>query len=104
MTLRSNTLKDNDAVIIDCGRTPMARSKNGVFRFVRAEDLSAYLIEALLDRNAALDPAEIDDVIWGCVNQTKEQGWNVARMITLMTRIPHSVPAQTVSRLCGSSM
>lgn len=97
-------LRDNDAVIVDCARTPMARSKNGVFRFTRAEDLSAVLVDALLDRNKALDPATIDDVIWGCVNQTKEQGWNMARMMELLTQIPHSVPAQTVSRLCGSSM
>ncbi len=97
-------LRDNDAVIVDCARTPMARSKNGVFRFTRAEDLSATLVDALLTRNAALDPEQIDDVIWGCVNQTKEQGWNIARMMQLLTRIPHTVPAQTVSRLCGSSM
>ncbi len=97
-------LQDNDAVIVDCARTPMGRSKNGVFRFTRAEDLSADLIEAVLERNSALDPADIEDVIWGCVNQTKEQGWNVARMMMLLTRIPHTVAAQTVSRLCGSSM
>ena len=98
------TLRDNDAVIVDCARTPMARSKNGVFRFTRAEDMSADLVDALLTRNAALNPEEIDDVIWGCVNQTKEQGWNMARMMMLLTQIPHTVPAQTVSRLCGSSM
>ncbi len=98
------TLRDNDVVIVDCARTPMGRSKNGVFRFTRAEDLSADLVEALLERNAALNPEDIEDVIWGCVNQTKEQGWNVARMMMLLTRIPHSVAAQTVSRLCGSSM
>jgi len=98
------TLRDNDAVIVDCARTPMGRSKNGVFRFTRAEDMSADLVEAVLARNEALDPADIEDVIWGCVNQTKEQGWNVARMMMLLTRIPHTVAAQTVSRLCGSSM
>ncbi|MFT3931353.1 MAG: acetyl-CoA C-acyltransferase FadA [Spongiibacteraceae bacterium] len=97
-------LRDNDAVIVDCARTPMGRSKNGVFRFTRAEDMSADLVEAVLARNEALDPADIEDVIWGCVNQTKEQGWNVARMMMLLTRIPHTVAAQTVSRLCGSSM
>lgn len=97
-------LQDRDVVIVDCARTPMARSKNGVFRHVRAEDLSADLVNALLARNPQVDPAAIDDVIWGCVNQTKEQGWNVARMMALLTPIPHSVPAQTVSRLCGSSM
>ncbi len=93
-----------DAVIVDFARTPMARSKNGSYRFTRADDLSAYLVDALLDRNPAMDPASVDDVIWGCVNQTNEQGWNIARFMSLLTRLPHTVPGQTVSRLCGSSM
>lgn len=97
-------LKPNDAVIVDFLRTPMGRSKGGSFRHTRAENLSAQLVDGLLARNPNLDPAEIDDIIWGCVNQTKEQGWNVARMMQLMTKVPHTVPAQTVSRLCGSSM
>lgn len=96
--------RDDDALIIDCVRTPMARSKHGVFRHVRADDLAADLVDALLARNPAVDPATIEDVIWGCVNQTEEQGWNVARMMSLLTVIPHEVGAQTVSRLCGSSM
>jgi acetyl-CoA acyltransferase len=82
----------------------MGRSKGGSFRFTRAESLSADLVNGLLARNTALDPAEIDDIIWGCVNQTLEQGWNVARMMQLLTRIPHTTTAQTISRLCGSSM
>ncbi|MFZ1834264.1 MAG: beta-ketoacyl synthase N-terminal-like domain-containing protein, partial [Pseudomonadales bacterium] len=82
----------------------MARSKNGVFRHVRAEDLSADLVNALFARNPAIDPASVEDVIWGCVNQTEEQGWNVARMLSLLTVVPHSAGAQTISRLCGSSM
>ena len=98
------SLQARDAVIVDGVRTPMARSKGGAFRNVRAEELSAALIEALFDRNPGLDPAEVEDVIWGCVNQTKEQGWNIARNAALMTRLPHSVCAQTVNRLCGSSM
>ena len=93
-----------DAVIIDCARTPMGRSKNGVFRHVRAENISADLVDALLARNPGVDPLLIEDVIWGCVNQTEEQGWNIARMMSLLTRIPHSAGAQTISRLCGSSM
>ena len=97
-------LQDNDAVIVDFARTPMGRSKGGSFRFTRAESLSADLVNGLLARNAALDPADIDDIIWGCVNQTLEQGWNVARMMQLLTRIPHTTTAQTISRLCGSSM
>ncbi len=92
------------AVIVDAVRTPMGRSKGGSFRHVRAEALSASLMEALLDRNPGVNPAEIDDIIWGCVQQTLEQGLNVARNAQLLTRIPHTVPAQTVNRLCGSSM
>ena len=98
------SLKPRDAVIIDFGRTPMGRSKGGMYRHVRADTLSAQLITGLLKRNPDVDPAEIEDVIWGCVNQTLEQGWNIARMAALMTPIPPTVGAQTVSRLCGSSM
>jgi len=98
------TLEARDAVIIDCIRTPMARSKGGSFRFVRAEELSAHLINSLFQRNAQVDPVEVEDVIWGCVNQTLEQGWNIARNAALMTVLPHSTCGQTVNRLCGSSM
>jgi len=98
------SLADNTPVIVDCARTPMGRSRNGMYRHVRSDDLAADLISALLSRNAALDPAEIDDVVWGCVNQTKEQSFNLARMMSLMTQIPHTVPGQTVNRLCASSM
>jgi acetyl-CoA acyltransferase len=97
-------MSQRNAVIVDCVRTPMGRSKNGVFRLTRAEDLSAHLVEALFDRNTKLNPAEVDDVIWGCVYQTLEQGFNIARIMSLMTRLPHEVPGQTVNRLCGSSM
>jgi acetyl-CoA acyltransferase len=82
----------------------MGRSKGGVFRNVRAETLSAALMTGLLDRNPNLDPAEIEDIIWGCVQQTKEQGFNLARNAQLLTRIPRSTSAVTVNRLCGSSM
>lgn len=97
-------LNPRDAVIVDCARTPMGRSKGGAYRHVRAEQLSAQLLLAVLERNPAIDRNSIDDVIWGCVNQTLEQGLNVARMITLLADLPHTVPAQTVNRLCGSSM
>ncbi len=98
------TIQPRDVVIVDFVRTPMARSKNGAFRYSRAEELSAHLMNALLDRSSALNPAEIDDVIWGCVMQTREQAFNIARNALLLSNIPHSVPAQTVNRLCGSSM
>lgn len=98
------TLNARDAVIVDGIRTPMARSKGGAFRNVRAEELSARLINALFERNEGVSPHETEDVIWGCVNQTLEQGWNVARNAALMSVLPHSTCAQTVNRLCGSSM
>ncbi|MCV6615765.1 MAG: acetyl-CoA C-acyltransferase FadA [Cellvibrionaceae bacterium] len=98
------SLNPRDAVIIDFGRTPMGRSKNGCFRNRRADDISADLIKGLLARNPKLDPSMIEDVIWGCVNQTLEQGMNIARMVSLLAGIPHTSAAQTVSRLCGSSM
>lgn len=93
-----------DVVIVDCIRTPMGRSKGGVFRNVRAETISAHLMSSLLHRNPGLDPAEIEDIIWGCVQQTKEQGFNIARNAQLLTDIPRSTGAVTVNRLCGSSM
>jgi acetyl-CoA acyltransferase len=93
-----------DVVIVDAVRSPMGRSKGGVFRNVRAENLSADLIKALLTRNEALDPEEIEDVIWGCVQQTKEQGFNIARQAALLAGLPFGVSGQTVNRLCGSSM
>lgn len=93
-----------DVVVIDCIRTPMGRSKGGVFRNVRAETLSAHLMTKLLERNPNVPPAEIEDIIWGCVQQTKEQGFNVARNAQLLTSIPRSTGAVTVNRLCGSSM
>src|SRR5690606_1956880 len=82
----------------------MGRSKNGCFRHRRADDMSAAIILGLLARNPQLDPTEIDDLIWGCVMQREEQGFNVARNILLLTQLPHTVPAQTINRLCGSSM
>ena len=92
------------AVIVDAVRSAMGRSKNGSFRNVRAEELSAQLMEGILERNPQVNPAEIEDVIWGCVQQTLEQGFNIARNAAILTRIPKEVSAQTVNRLCGSSM
>jgi len=93
-----------EVVIVDCIRTPMGRSKAGIYRNVRAENLSAHLMREILLRNPALDPNEIEDIIWGNVKQTKEQGFNIARNAALLAGIPKSVGAVTVNRLCGSSM
>ena len=91
-------------VVVDAVRTAMGRSKNGSFRNVRAEELSARLMDAVLERNPQVDPNEVEDIIWGCVQQTMEQGYNIARNAALMTKIPKTVSAQTINRLCGSSM
>lgn len=93
-----------DVVIVDAVRTAMGRSKGGMFRNVRAENLSAALIRALLARNEAVQPKEIEDVIWGCVQQTLEQGFNIGRNAALLAGLPHEVAGQTINRLCGSSM
>ena len=93
-----------EVVIVDAVRTPMGRSRGGVFRNVRAEDLSAELVKAIMARNAAVKGKEVEDVIWGCVQQTLEQGFNIARNIVLKSGLPNTVSGQTVNRLCGSSM
>lgn len=98
------TLNPRDVVIVDGVRSAMGRTKNGMFRNVRADTISAELIKALFARNPNANPEEVEDVIWGCVNQTLEQGMNVARNIAMLAELPRSVPGQTVNRLCGSSM
>lgn len=98
------SLNSRDVVIIDGVRSAMGRSKGGMFRNVRAEVLSAELIMALFKRNPGAKMEEVEDVIWGCVNQTLEQGMNIARNALLLAGLPHTVPGQTVNRLCGSSM
>lgn len=83
-----------NVVIIDAVRTPMGRSKGGAFRHVRAEDLSAHLMRELLSRHPAVNAATLDDIVWGCVQQTLEQGFNIARNAALLAEIPHVVPPQ----------
>ena len=97
-------LNPNDVVIIDAVRSPMGKTKNGVFRNVRAENLSAALVKALFKRNPNVDQKDVEDLIWGCVNQTLEQGFNMARAVSLLAGLPITCAAQTVNRLCGSSM
>lgn len=98
------SLNPRDAVIVDAVRTPMGKSKNGQYRHVRAEKLSAELINGLKKRNPHWNVAETEDVIWGCVNQTLEQGMNIARNISILADLPRTIAGQTVNRLCGSSM
>ncbi|MDP2503600.1 3-ketoacyl-CoA thiolase [Vibrio splendidus] len=93
-----------NVVVVDCLRTPMGRSKDGAFRHTRAEDLSAHLMKGILERNPEVNPVEIEDIYWGCVQQTLEQGFNVARNAALLAGLPIEIGAVTVNRLCGSSM
>ncbi len=97
-------MNPNDVVIVDAIRSPMGKSKNGIYRNVRSESLSAEVVKALLSRNPEVNPKDIEDLIWGCVNQTLEQGFNMARAVALLAGMPVTTAAQTVNRLCGSSM
>ncbi|WP_315040708.1 acetyl-CoA C-acyltransferase FadA [Faucicola mancuniensis] len=97
------TLSPKDVVIVDGVRSAMGKSKNGMFRNVRADNLSAEVVRQLLKRNE-FDLNLVEDVIWGAVNQTLEQGWNIGRHIGLLAGIPKTAGGQTVNRLCGSSM
>jgi acetyl-CoA acyltransferase len=92
-----------EAFICDALRTPIGRY-GGALAGVRADDLAALPIKALLERHPRLDPAAVDDVVLGCANQAGEDNRNVARMAALLAGLPPSVPGVTVNRLCGSGM
>lgn len=93
----------NQAFICDAVRTPFGRF-GGTLATMRADDLAALPLKALLARNPGLDPARIDDVIYGCANQAGEDNRNVARMALLLAGLPQTVPGSTINRLCGSSL
>ena len=92
-----------EAFICDAIRTPFGRYA-GALASVRADDLGAVPIRALIERNAKVDWSAIDDVVYGCANQAGEDNRNVARMSSLLAGLPIDVPGSTVNRLCGSSM
>ena len=92
-----------DVYICDYIRTPIGRY-GGALSSVRADDLGAVPLKALIERNPSLDPAAIDEVIFGCANQAGEDNRNVARMAALLAGLPTAVPGSTVNRLCGSGM
>lgn len=91
-----------DVVIVDAVRTPIGRY-GGVLRDVRPDDLAALVIAALV-RRTGIDPACVEDVVFGCANQAGEDNRNVARMAALLAGLPVEVPGQTVNRLCGSGL
>ncbi|UTI62986.1 acetyl-CoA C-acyltransferase [Paraconexibacter antarcticus] len=91
-------------VIVDVRRSPVGRAHKGSLADVRPDDLAARMVRALLEANPAVDPATIDDLVCGCAFPWGEQGYNVGRNIAILAGLPHHVPAQTVTRLCGSSL
>lgn len=92
-----------NAYIVDAIRTPFGRYAGGLAA-VRADDLGALPIKALMQRNPSVDWQQVDDVIYGCANQAGEDNRNVGRMSSLLAGLPYQVPATTINRLCGSSL
>jgi acetyl-CoA acyltransferase len=92
-----------DAFICDAIRTPIGKL-NGALSSIRADDLAAVPIKALMERNPGVDWAAVDDCLLGCANQAGEDNRNVARMAVLLAGLPETVPGGTVNRLCGSGL
>jgi acetyl-CoA acyltransferase len=94
--------RNTDALIVDTVRSPIGK-KNGTLSHIRGDDVSAQVLNGLIERNR-VDPAEIEDVQWGCVTQIDEQAWNIGRNVALAAGWPVSVAGTSVDRQCGSSM
>ncbi len=92
-----------EAVIVAATRTPIGRANKGSLIACRPDDLSADVVKAALARVPALDPAEVEDVLWGCGQPAGESGYNVARVVTLLAGLPQA-PGVTVNRYCSSSL
>ena len=92
-----------NAFLIDGIRTPIGNF-GGTLAPVRTDDLAAHVLRSLLERNPNIDPAAIGDVLMGCANQAGEDNRNIARMALLLAGLPHTVPGETVNRLCASGM
>ncbi len=95
-----------EVVIVDGTRTPIGRGgkDKGYYKDIRGDDLATICVRRLLERNPKVNPAEIEDSVWGCANQTGEQGLNVGRMIALLSGLPVEVAGTTIDRQCGSSL
>jgi acetyl-CoA acetyltransferase family protein len=92
----------SDALIVDAVRSPIGK-KNGTLSHIRGDDLSAQVVNALVARTE-VDPAQVEDLQWGCVTQIEEQAWNIGRNVALTAGWPVTVCGTTVDRQCGSSM
>lgn len=93
-----------DVVVVDSVRTGLAKSFRGTFNLTRPDDMVAHCIDALLDRNGKIDPAEVEDVIVGCASQTGEQGGNLARLAVVLSKLPVTTAGSTISRACSSGL
>ena len=93
-----------DVVVVDSVRTGLAKSFRGSFNWMRSDDMAAFLINALIDRNSQLDPGEVDDIILGAANQSGEQSGNLARMASFLSNLPIDVTGTTVNRFCASGL
>ena len=97
-------MTNHDAVIVSAVRTPIGKAKRGGLATVRPDEMAATVIKELLNRTPNLDPAQIEDVVFGCAFPEGEQGMNMARMIALRAGLPDTVPAETINRYCSSGV
>jgi acetyl-CoA C-acetyltransferase len=95
---------DPPTVIVDVKRTPVGRAHKGSLVDFRPDDLAAVVVRALLEANPEVDPGSIDDLICGCAFPWGEQGYNLGRCVGILAGLPYEVPAQTITRLCASSL
>ena len=93
-----------EAVIVDAIRTPVGKARRGSLATTRPDEMAAVVIQELLKRAEGLDPAEVDDVIFGCAFPEGEQGMNMTRLVALRAGLPDSVPAETINRFCASGV
>lgn len=93
-----------DVVIVDSVRTGLAKSFRGSFNLTRSDDMLAHCIDAILERNPSLDPAEVEDVIVGAANHEGEQGGNIARLGVILSKLPVTTAAQSINRFCSSGL
>jgi acetyl-CoA C-acetyltransferase len=93
-----------EAVIVDAIRSPIGRAFKGSLTGIRPDDLGAFVVDALLDRNPDVDPATVDDLICGCGLPQGEQSYNIGRAISMLSRLPVHVTGATVARYCASSL
>ena len=93
-----------DAVIVAAARTPIGKVGRGSLADVRSDDLGGFAVDRALDQVPALDPASVADLYWGCALTYHSQGYNIARQVGLLSRLPDTVPATTMTRACASSL